>query len=842
MLQRLIPHLVALVVMFLSTFLLYSPYFLDGKVLNQSDNVRAHGMQAEINKYEKDSSQVILWTQSMFSGMPTYQIKPPDRGNYTRYVLQALMLYKGMAMVPVLIFMAMFCTYFLLIVLGVDWRLAIAGSLCYGLSTFYCDIADAGHSTKMMALGLLPGVFMGAILTLRSKYLLGGALFGLFLGMELYVNHIQITYYGFIILGVLCLIKLWHAIKIQQFKPIGLSFLTLAVAGLLGLAANASRLMTTYEYSKETIRGKSELASKAGKGEGLDENYAFDFSYSLSESMSILVPNIHGGGVSQTYRGTKTYERVYNDIISNLNKEGYSSDEAKRTAEQQVGSLFYWGGQPWVGVAIYFGAVICFLFVMGMFLIQGPYKIWLALGAFITLMIAWGNHFFVNDFLFKYFPMFNKFRAVSMSLGISQLFFVLLAIWGLQELMNPAIATEKKKKALIYAAGIAGGISLLILLFSAKFSFDGKNDSKYGADLVGLLKEDRASLLRADAMRSIFFIGLSFAAAWLFIKGKLKSNVAILGICLLAVLDIWMVDKRSLYPEKFESPTVKEAEAKPAPVDVQIQNDKDPYFRVLDLRGGNPFTNAGTSFFHKSLGGYHAAKLMLYQELIEKYLSNPGKYLNVLSMLNAKYIIQGENEKAVAIPNPQALGNAWFVRQIQTVPTADAELDSLGNLNPKLKAIVRDTYKDEIAKLSSGTDSSASISLTHYNPDKMTYKYKSGTDQLAVFSEVYYPPAKGWKMKLDGKPYDDFFKVNYLLRGLVVPSGEHTLEMSFEPKSFFTGEAISKSASILLLILTLASLIWYFWKEGLPEVAQMHDMVVVGDKPKKAVPGKGAKR
>ncbi|HMG14031.1 MAG TPA: hypothetical protein VK590_01220, partial [Saprospiraceae bacterium] len=274
MLQRLIPHLVALVVMFLSTFLLYSPYFLDGKVLNQSDNVRAHGMQAEINKYEKDSSQVILWTQSMFSGMPTYQIKPPDRGNYTRYVLQALMLYKGMAMVPVLIFMAMFCTYFLLIVLGVDWRLAIAGSLCYGLSTFYCDIADAGHSTKMMALGLLPGVFMGAILTLRSKYLLGGALFGLFLGMELYVNHIQITYYGFIILGVLCLIKLWHAIKIQQFKPIGLSFLTLAVAGLLGLAANASRLMTTYEYSKETIRGKSELASKAGKGEGLDENYA----------------------------------------------------------------------------------------------------------------------------------------------------------------------------------------------------------------------------------------------------------------------------------------------------------------------------------------------------------------------------------------------------------------------------------------------------------------------------------------------------------------------------------------------------------------------------------------
>ena len=841
MIQRLLPHIIAVVVIFFSTFLLYSPYFLDGKVLNQSDNVRAHAMQSEITKYEKESGESILWTQSMFSGMPTYQIRPPDRGNYTRYVLRALMLNQGMAMVPILIFLAMFCTYFLLIVLGVDWRLSIVGALCYGLSTFYCDIADAGHSTKMMALGLLPGVFMGAILTLRGKYLLGGALFGLFLAIELYVNHIQITYYGFIILGVLCLIKLWHAIKIKQYKPIAISFLTLAVAGLLGLAANASRLMTTYEYSKETIRGKSELASKADKGGGLDADYAFDFSYSLSESMSLLVPNIYGGGVSQTYKGTKTYDRIYNDIISNLNKEGYSSDDAKKAAEQQIGSLFYWGGQPWVGVAIYFGAVICFLFVLGMFLIQGPYKIWLATGAFLALMFAWGNHFFVNDLLFKYFPMFNKFRAVSMSLGISQLFFVILAVWGLQELMNPAVAFEKKKKAILFAAGITGGLALLVLFLGSGMSFDGKNDSKYGADLVGLLKEDRASLLRSDAMRTILFIGLSALAAWFFIKGRLKSNVAILGIGILAVLDIWMVDKRSLYPAKFESPSVKEAEAKPTEVDKQIMNDKDPYFRVLDLRG-NPFTNASTSFFHKSIGGYHAAKLMLYQELIEKYLSNPGKYINVLSMLNTKYIIQGENEKAVAFPNPQAAGNVWFVKQIQTVPTADAELDSLGNLSPKQKAIVRDTYKDKISKIPANTDTAASIAMTKYHPDKMTYKYKSGTEQLAVFSEVYYPPAKGWNMKLDGKPYDDFFKVDFLLRGLVVPAGEHTLEMSFEPKSFYTGEAISKIASVILILLTLASLIWYFMKEGLPEVSQMHDMAIVNDKPKKATPGKGAKK
>ena len=841
MAKKIIPHIAALAIMFLSLFLLYSPYFTSGKVLNQGDTIRAYGMQAEMNKIEKETGEAPLWTQSMFAGMPTFQIKPPDRGNYTRYMLNAMMFEKSMTNVPFVLFMAMFFTYFFLIVIGLDWRISIIGAVCYALSTFYVDIAEAGHATKMMALALMPGMFAGALLTLRGKYLLGGALFALFVAMQIMVNHIQITYYSFLTVGILILIKCWTAFKHKQLKMTVVALGVMALAGIVGVAANTSRLWPTYEYSKETIRGKSELSAKSAKGDGLDKEYAFGWSYGVGESMTLLIPNYYGGGAAQTFRGTDTYQKVYNNILSDYTNKGMPREEAMKNAEQQVASLFYTGDQSFVGVAIYLGAVLCFLFVLGAFLVQGPYKIWLLISALFTLTLAWGGNFFLNHIFFDYFPMFNKFRAVSMALGLTQFFVSILAVWALQEMMNSSISKEKKIKALYWSVGIVGGIALLGLMLGSGMSFSGKNDTNFGPELTALLKQDRASLLRSDAFRSLFLILASFGLLWAFVKGKIKAVVAVMLVAVLAIGDIVLVNKRILFDEKFETPTALQHGPTPTDLDKQVMADKDPDFRVLDLRGGNPFTNANTSYFHKSLGGYHAAKLMIYQDVIEKYLSDPAKHLNVVGMLNGKYILQDNEQGGVAIPNPQALGNAWFVKNFKLVETADDAFNGLEGLNAKETALVRTNEKDKLAKFTSNTDTSASIALSSYNPDKMVYKYKSGTPQLAVFSEVYYPASKGWKVSMDGKPFDDFFKVDYLLRGLVVPAGEHTIEINFHPNSFYEGEIISKAFSGILILLFLLGIIWHFWKEGLPDVTHLQEFPL-DEKPKRTVPGGKGKK
>jgi hypothetical protein len=519
-----------------------------------------------------------------------------------------------------------------------------------------------------------------------------------------------------------------------------------------------------------------------------------------------------------------------------MTEKGLPIDEARKNAEQQVASLFYTGDQMFVGVAIYFGAIICFLFVLGAFLLQGPYKLWLLLSALFTLSLAWGGNFFLNDMLFDYFPMFNKFRAVSMALGLAQFFCAILAAWGLQELMNNAISKERKLKALYWAAGIVGGLVVLGLVMSSGMSFNGKNDANFGQDLLEIIKKDRVSLLRTDAFRSLFLILAAASLIWAYLQHKLKSTIAITAVALLAIGDVVLVDKRILFDEKFENPAKSASADTPTALDKQIMADKDPHFRVLDLRGGNPFTNALTSYFHKSLGGYHAAKLMRYQDVIEKYLSQPSENLNVISMLNGKYILQDDGKGGVVIPNQQALGNVWFVKNFKAVEKADEELDGLKNLDPKALAIVNIADKDKLANWKADIDTTATVRLTSYSPDKMQYEYQSNTGQFAVFSEIYYPPSKGWSVKIDGKPYNDFFKTNYLLRGLYVPEGKHTLEMEFHPNSFYQGEGISKVFSGLLLVLCTIGIVIHFTKEGLPDVTHMNELTEEL-KPKKAIPG-----
>lgn len=827
-LKRLLPHVIAYFVMMAISFTFFSPYVFQGKVLTQGDNVRARAMQGEMQQVRAETGEVPLWTNSMFGGMPTYQIQMAPGKNLTRIPYSILFLKQSVTKPHVVVLVAMICCYLLLITLGVDWRIAIIGSIGFGLSNYQIDLAEAGHSTKMAAVALVPGMFAGAIMAYRGKYLLGGALFGLFVAMEILANHLQITFYAGLMLIIFGIVQLVMAVLNGTMTNFLKASAVLIAMGILGIAANADRIWATQEYAAETIRGKSELNSKGGK-EGLDKEYIFGWSYGIMESMTLLVPNFNGGGASQHFRGTELHDKIYRNMLTRFSQQGMPRDAAIKSAEQQVAATMYWGNQPFVGVAIYFGAVLIFLFFLGAFLVPGEIKIWLVTSAVFTLMLAWGGNFFLNGLLVDYAPMFNKFRAVTMVLGLTHLSVVLLAILGLQAFISDQFTIKKDQRALFMAAGISMGLCILAFLLS--FMLDFSNPAKDGrlpADLLSTILADRASVLRMDALRSLFFIAISAGILYAFSKGKIKVLIAVLLVGALSVLDVWLVNKRILFAEKYETPKQASSSAVPSAADQQILADTDPHYRVLDLSRGAPFTSATASNFHKSIGGYHAAKLMAIQEVSERYLGpqfgqNPLEHRNILGMLNTKYVIQGGQSGPPQVARLQeAMGNAWFVENIKTVDGADAELAALDNLDPKITAVLRNSEAAKLNNLDIKPDPSDNIRLTAYTPDKLTYEYTVASDRLAVFSEVYYPPSKGWKMYLDGQPAADFVRANYLLRAARLPAGQHTLEMRFEPRSFSVGGMIALICSLLLMIGFVAAMLMYFRKRELPDPDQLH--------------------
>ncbi|MFK8103599.1 MAG: hypothetical protein AB8G15_13780 [Saprospiraceae bacterium] len=825
--QKLAPHLFAYLILMALSFLFFSPYVFEGKVLPQGDNQKALGMQTEFTNIKAETGKGPLWTNAAFAGMPSYQIQPSTmRGNYTKDIYGLLLLKQSITKPHVVILLAMACCYLLLIVLRVDWRIACMMAATFGLSTYYIDLTEAGHSTKMAALALAPAVMAGALLAFRKRYLLGGGLFALFLAMQIYANHLQITFYMFLMLLILGVVELVKAAKENAWGNFTKAVVVLGIGGLLGVASNASRIWTTYEYSKETIRGKSELASNSEKGDGLTKDYIFDWSHGKLETFTLLIPNFNGGGVSQTFKGTDTYKRLFPNIEQRLIQQGASRIDAKRSAERQVASTFYWGNQPFVGAAIYLGAIVCFLFFLGAFIVKGPLKLWLLIASIFSLTLAWGGNFFLNHFFVDYLPMFNKFRAVTSALGITQLMVVLLGGLGLQQMMNEQVAAKEKERALYFALGITGGLCVIAILLSFVLDMSGKQDDSLG-QLASLVIGDRAAILRADAFRSLFLILASGGILWAYLKGKVKALIAIAILGALAVGDIWLVNKRILYPEKYETPKEAKAVAQALPVDLEIQKDPDPHFRVLDLARGYPYTNAMTSYHHNSMGGYHAAKLMRYKDLIDRYLGKPSENMHILGMLNAKYIIQGQGAGARAARNPRALGNAWFVDNYEIVKDGDAEMAGLANLDPAKKALVQTAYADALKGLSIKKDSTASIRLTSYHPDHMVYEYSAATEQLAVFSEVYYPPSKGWNLYLDGEQIDPFVKADFILRAARLPAGKsRKLEMKFEPQSFYTGELISKIASIFAMLLFAGGLFFYFKNHELRTVSLLAEVPV----------------
>ena len=854
MFKKLLPHGISLVVMVVLAIIFFSPYVFDGKVLNQHDNIQAAASQSEMEKVKLETGKSPLWTNAYFSGMPTFQIHFDATGNLTVPVFRLMLAGQPLTSPFSEVLLAMLCMYFLLTVMRLDWRISLIGAAVFGLSTFNMDIIGAGHSTKMVALAFAPAVMGSAFLAFRGKYLIGGSLFALFTALHIYANHYQITYYTFLIIAVIGISELINAIREKTSLVFGKAALSLLAGLTLAVLTNLTTIWTTLEYQAESTRGKTELSAaskmalQTNQGQsassnpdgGLSKNYAFGWSYGIGETMTLLVQNAYGGGASQNMEDV--------DI-----------------AKQGLGGALYMGNQPFVGVAIYYGAIIIFLFVLGIQLVDPRWRWGILAASFLTVAIAWGNNSPIGTLFYDTLPLFNKFRAHTQALGLGQLMFSLMAMLALNQFLTPSpkesgfpsstVSNEKKQRALLIAAGVTAALCIVSMMGSfanpvadARITEQIKQSSpQIGApqmaQIMSSLHDARADLAKSDATRSLMLILAAAALLWVSLRGIIsKSWIVVAGIGLLCLGDAWTSSRRVIYEDKFQDAAKAQAETKPAPVDELILKDKDLNFRVLDLRRGLPFENANTSMFHKSVGGYHAAKMMIYQELIERYLGSfePNKPIQeqanmpLYGMLNAKYIVLGDEMQGLQV-NPYALGNAWFVKTVKVVDNADAELEDLGKINPRFETVIQKKYSDALGLTTPQYDSTATIKMTAYNPDKLEYESMAKTDQVVVFSEIYYPMEKGWNMTIDGQAAK-FVKANYVLRAAKIPAGNHKIVMEFHPKSYYAGETYSMIASALLLLAFAGGLFFYFRKNGLPETDLLPEQEVVEKVARKATP------
>jgi Bacterial membrane protein YfhO len=775
------PHLIAIGLFIVLTFAYFMPV-LQGKQIEQHDIEQWTGMSKEILDWKAKTGVAPLWTNSMFSGMPGYQISFVSPANLLRYVSDALWLWLP---VPASYMFLMFLGfYILMITLKADWRISIAGAFAYSLASYNFIIINAGHNSKAHAIALLPLVIAGVIMTVRGNILRGGILTAVALALQIYANHLQITYYLAFGIIIYMISEAVYAVKDKSLVKYLKSGAVLLVAAFLAILPNITSLWATYEYGQYSTRSQSELKDKK-ISTGLDKDYAMDWSYGQGETFSLLIPNIRGGAMqSELTKNSATYKALQ------ANGASAQADSFIKNAPM------YWGEKT--GAPTYLGAIVVFLFVLGIFIVDGRNKWWLIAASVLAILLAWGKNFpDFSDIFFDHFPGYNKFRAVSMTLVLAGFTMPLLAILGFKKMMEVKDPSVYKKQ-LLWSFYITGGLCLLFGLipgFAGSFSaaYD-ENFSKYDW-LMTAIREDRMSLLRTDAFRSLFFIAIAFGTIWFYMKGKLKTQVVVLIIAAAILVDEWSVGKRYLNDEKFVAKSKAEKPFEPTVADQQIMTDTS-YYRVMNTTVST-FNDASTSYFHKSIGGYHGAKLKRYQELIENQIGRGN--MKVLDMLNMKYVIQAGSEgQPLAVPNPGALGNAWFVNEFKIVADADAEMQALNDFNPKTTLIVDKRYEEELKGLMLPPDSLSAITLTSYSPDELKYKYNATSKRLTVFSDIYYP--KGWNAYIDGK-LSPYFRANYVLRAMVVPEGKHEIVFRFEPEVFVTGEKIALAGSSLLLLL-----------------------------------------
>lgn len=772
-------HFSAILIFVLISVIYFSP-ILEGKKIYQNDKVQYRGMSKEIFDHREQYEEDPLWTNSMFGGMPAYQISVESEGNLVKKFYRIFQLYLPH---PIgILFLYLFGFYFLIISLEIDYRLAIIGAISFGFSSYFFIIIEAGHNTKAHSIGYLAPILASVLMVYRGKLFLGASLTALFSALMINANHLQITYYLVILLLVVGVVHLIKAINEKKFSLFLKQSVFLIVAGLLGSLTSSSKLLSTIEYGEQSIRGKSELTSNEEvKTTGLDKDYATAWSYGLSESFTLLIPNFHGGA-SNGALGTnsKTYELVINNPQAN----------------QIIKQLpLYWGSQPFTSGPVYAGAICCFLFVLGFFVINSYTRIWISIVFLLMLALSWGKNFMpLTDFFLNYIPGYNKFRAVSTTLVIVELLIPFLGILALSKIIKEG-KTQKVLKSLYYSLGITAGLCLMFAVFSTSFfDFKGLNDSKYGEQLASTLVLDRAAIFQSDAIRSLIFILLSFISIWLYLSNKIKPMPLYLILGTLILVDMWGVNNRYLNEENFKEKRKVIQPFTPTYADQQIFLDKDPNFRVFNTTV-NTFNDASTSYFHKSIGGYHGAKLRRYQELIDSYISKGN--MNVLNMLNTKYFIVKSEQGPRAQQNRNALGNAWFVSEIIKAENSDKEIELLGQIDLSNQAVVDIRYiTPEILTY----DSTSKIQQTFYKANHISYESNTTSIQFAVFSEIFYD--KGWNAYIDGK-LTSHVRANYVLRGLEIPSGKHKIDFKFEPSTYLIGEKVSLASSGLLILLLL---------------------------------------
>ena len=797
--KKLSPHLIVILLFVGISFAYFSPV-LQGKLLDMPDITHHKGMSKEVTDFREATGEEALWTNAMFSGMPAYQISTKSNNNLIQYVVKAIKL--GIPRPANLLFLYLLGFYLLLLSLKVDYRLSVVGAIAFAFSSYFFIIIMAGHMTKAHAIAYVPMVVAAVLYTYRGKMLLGGVLTALTVALQLYANHLQITYYLVLVLILIGIVQFVKDLKANNLNSFAKRSGVLVLAALLASGTAVTRLSTTMEYGTESTRGKSELTNNLdNKTSGLDKDYATSWSYGVAETFTLLIPNFYGGAS----QGALTTD-----------SETYNAIKRAPNAKQLIKQLpLYWGTQPFTSGPTYAGAIVMFLFIFGLLFVKSEMRVWILLATIMSIMLAWGKNFMpLTDLFLDYFPGYNKFRAVSMILVIAEFTLPLLGFVALNKFLSEddedyetdnkvkdiksqkvshVVVKSKKLRSLNLAFYIAGGITLVFALMpNLFFDFVGGQDANLAKSgwPVDALQSDRAELLSADAWRSFIFIALSFGAMWMFLKNKLSSKHVIFIVGVLVLADMWTINKRYLNDDNFARKSKVEIPYQATAADQQILRDTDPNFRVFN-QSVSTFNDASTSYFHKSIGGYHGAKLKRYQELIENHISKVN--MSVLNMLNAKYFI---TPKGQVQQNPAAMGNAWFVNEINTVADADAEIAALNGFNPENTAIIDVRFSEQMID---GLDNTgASISLIEYKPNYLKYNSNSSKNGIAIFSEIYYD--KGWNAYVDGelKPH---FRANYVLRGMQIPAGNLIVEFKFEPAVYHISERIALTSSIILLLL-----------------------------------------
>lgn len=820
-LKKIIPHIVALLLFVLMSLAYFYPV-VQGKKIQQQDIVQYAGMSKKQNDYRKATGEELYWTDSAYGGMPTYLLGARYPHSYIKTLDRTLRFLPRPADYLFLYFLGI---YILLLVMKVNWKLAILGAVAFGFSTYFIIIIGVGHNAKAHAIAYFPLVLSGILLTFQRKYVWGFLLTAVAMSLEIMTSHPQMTYYLMLLVVILGLVYLVKAFQEEElphfFKTVGL----LSVAVLLSIGVNGASLLTTKQYADWSIRGKSELTinpdGSKKERQGLSKEYITEYSYGKMETFNILMSRFMGGGNSEDL-GTDS--KSYKFLLQRNIPAGQAREIVRNIPS-------YWGQQPIVAAPAYVGAVIIFLALLGLFLVRSRAKWWLVGGIVMSILLSWGKNLsFLTDLMIDYFPLYGKFRAVSSIQVILELCIPILGVLALARLFKKEFLAEKRKQAetaIYISTGIISGIILFFIAFkSSLFDFTGLNDAYYeqavfGPEFMEIIREDRAAILTKDGIRSLILILLTAGILLAFVKEKIKENIVIVVITGLLLFDLVGVATRYVYDDGdlYVSKAQFEHPYRTLEVDKQILKDKGHY-RVFEPR--LRLANSRTAYFHNTLGGYHAAKPRQFQEVYDFYLDHGNekfevnaKNINVINMLNVKYIIkdlEGQQDQAgagaVAMLNPYPNGNAWFVEKLNFVEKADDEMLSLFGLNTKDEAVVRsgqeatnnlqETYKK---------DSLANIELISYKPDALTYTSENSEAGFAVFSEIHYP--YGWNAYVDGKLMPHY-RVNYILRGLEIPAGKHTIDFKFEPAIVEKGISVSLISSVLLMLLIVAGLYYEY--------------------------------